>query len=78
MTGDFNVWGIIYSESVKEQLMNFFLASFRFVKDKTRPWRRRRHEIKNRLKELEKIVRLNGEISAWKAKKEILEQILHW
>ena len=54
--------------------MNFFLALFRFVKDKTRPWRRRRHEIKNRMKELEKIARLNAEISAWKVKNEILEQ----
>ena len=54
--------------------MNFFLTPFRFVKDKTRPWRRRRHEIKNRMKELEKIARLNAEISAWKVKNEILEQ----
>ena len=54
--------------------MNFFLTPFHFVKDKTRPWRRRRHEIKNRMKELEKIARLNAEISAWKVKNEILEQ----
>ena len=54
--------------------MNFFLTPFHFVKDKTRPWRRRRHEIKNRMKELEKIARLNTEISAWKVKNEILEQ----
>ena len=54
--------------------MNFFLTPFRFVKDKTRPWRRRRYEIKNRMKELEKIARLNAEISAWKIKNEILEQ----
>ena len=54
--------------------MNFFLTPFRIVKDKTRPWRRRRYEINNRLKELEKLARLNGEISAWKIKNEILEQ----
>ena len=54
--------------------MNFFLIPFRFIKDKTRPWRRRRHEVKNRMKELEKISRLNAEISAWKVKNEILEQ----
>ena len=54
--------------------MNFFLTLFRFAKDKTRPWRRRRHEVKNRMKELEKIARLNAEISAWKVKNEILEQ----
>ena len=54
--------------------MNFFLTPFRIVKDKTRPWRRRRYEVNNRLKELEKLARLNAEISAWKIKNEILEQ----
>ena len=54
--------------------MNFFLAPFQFIRNKTRPWRRRRHEIKNRLKHLEEIAELNAEISAWKVKTDILNQ----
>ena len=58
--------------------MNFLFAPFRFIKNKSRPWRRRwrgrRHEVKSRLKELEKIARLNTEISARKLKTEILQQ----
>jgi len=54
--------------------MKFFLAPFQFIRNKTRPWRRRRHEIKNRLKHLEEIVELNAEISAWKVKTDILNQ----
>jgi hypothetical protein len=58
--------------------MNFIFNPFRIIKNKTRPWRRRwkmhRREIKNKLKELEKIARLNAELSAWKVKTEILQQ----
>ena len=54
--------------------MKFFLAAFQFIRNKTRPWRRRRHEIKNRLKHLEEIAELNAEISAWKVKTDILNQ----
>ena len=54
--------------------MKFFLAPFQFIRNKTRPWRRRRHEIKNRLKHLEEIAELNAAISAWKVKTDILNQ----
>ena len=54
--------------------MNFFLAPFQFIKNKTRPWRRRRHELKDRLRHLEKIAKINTEISAWKVKTDILDQ----
>ena len=54
--------------------MKFFLAPFQFIRNKTRPWRRSRHEIKNRLKHLEEIAELNAEISAWKVKTDILDQ----
>ena len=54
--------------------MNFFLAPFQFIKNKTRPWRRRRHELKDRLRHLEKIAKTNTEISAWKVKTDILDQ----
>tara|TARA_B100000749_G_scaffold72170_1_gene54246 strand:+ start:340 stop:1242 length:903 start_codon:yes stop_codon:yes gene_type:complete len=54
--------------------MKFFLTPFQFIRNKTRPWRRRRHEIKNRLKHLEEIAELNAEISAWKVKTDILNQ----
>ena len=54
--------------------MKFFPTPFQFIRNKTRPWRRRRHEIKNRLKHLEEIAELNAEISAWKVKTDILNQ----
>ena len=54
--------------------MNFFLTPFQFIKNKTRPWRRRRHELKDRLRHLEKIAKINTEISAWKVKTDILDQ----
>ena len=54
--------------------MNVFLAPFQFIKNKTRPWRRRRHELKDRLRHLEKIAKINTEISAWKVKTDILDQ----
>lgn len=54
--------------------MNFFLAPFQFIKNKTRPWRRRRHELKDRLRHLEKIAKISTEISAWKVKTDILDQ----
>ena len=54
--------------------MKFFLTPFQFIRNKTRPWRRRRHEIKNRLKHLEKLIGLNAEISAQKIKTDILDQ----
>jgi len=54
--------------------MKFFPTLFQFIRNKTRPWRRRRHEIKNRLKHLEEIAELNAEISAWKVKTDILNQ----
>ena len=54
--------------------MKFFPTIFQFIRNKTRPWRRRRHEIKNRLKHLEEIAELNAEISAWKVKTDILNQ----
>ena len=54
--------------------MKFFPTLFQFIRNKTRPWRRRRHEIKNRLKHLEEIGELNAEISAWKVKTDILNQ----
>ena len=54
--------------------MNFFLAPFQFIKNKTRPWRRRRHELKDRLRHLEEIAKINTEISAWKVKTDILDQ----
>ena len=54
--------------------MKFFPTPFQFIRNKTRPWRRRRHEIKNRLKHLEEIAELNAEISAWKVKTDILNR----
>jgi len=53
-------------------MTNILLAPFQFIRNKTRPWRRRKKELKRQLNEIEKTTRLVAEISAWKLKKEIL------
>ena len=52
--------------------MNIFLAPFQFIRNKTRPWRRRRRELYKKLEELEKVNRSIGEMLSWKLKTELL------
>ena len=54
--------------------MNILLAPFSFIRNKTRPWRRRGKELKKKLEELEKINRSIAEMYSWKRKTEILSQ----
>ncbi|SVD92153.1 uncharacterized protein METZ01_LOCUS445007, partial [marine metagenome] len=54
--------------------MNIIFKPFQFIRDKTRPWRRRSQELKKKLEELEKITRSLTEMFSWKLKAEILSQ----
>ena len=58
---------------VKKFLKNA-LAPFQYIRRKTRPWRRRRHELERRLLEVEKVTRSMVHLYAWDLRQKVLAE----
>ena len=57
-----------------KKFLNNILALFKYIRKKTRPWRRRRRELESRLLQVEKITRSMVNLKAWDLSQRILSE----